>query len=64
MEEGARTIIYAAIEPKLEVHGGLYLTNCLIYTPDNEIAHDDEECKKLFEYTCNTLNIKDFGNDG
>ncbi|KAG5672993.1 hypothetical protein PVAND_003074 [Polypedilum vanderplanki] len=63
VEEGARTIIYAAIEPTLEAHGGVYLTNCLIHAPVNDMAHNDEECKKLFEYTCNMLNIKDFGKD-
>ncbi|XP_070490209.1 polyprenol dehydrogenase-like [Chironomus tepperi] len=63
VEEGARTIVYAAIEPELEGKGGAYLTNCLIKAPVNDIAHDDKECEKLFKYTCNMLNIQNFGKE-
>ena len=63
VEEGARTIVFAAIEPQLEGKGGAYLTNCLIKIPVNDIAHDDEECEKLFKYTCNMLNIENFGKE-
>lgn len=63
MEEGSRTIIYAAICPELEGKGGVYLTNCLIKPPANEVAHDDVECEKLFNYTCDMLNIKNYGKE-
>jgi hypothetical protein len=63
VEEGARTIVFAAIEPQLEGKGGCYLTNCLIKEPVNDIAHDDKECEKLFKFTCNMLNIENFGKE-
>jgi len=63
VEEGARTIVFAAIEPHLEGKGGVYLTNCLIKEPVNDLAHDDKECEKLFKFTCNMLNIENFGKE-
>lgn len=63
IEEGARTIIYATISPELEDKGGVYLTNCLIKAPVNKIAHDDMECEKLFNYTCDMLKIKNYGKE-
>lgn len=63
VEQGARTIIFAAISRELEGKGGAYLTNCLIKTPVNELAYDDAECEKLFDYTCNMLKIENFGKD-
>ena len=63
VEEGARTIVFAAIEPQLEGKGGVYLTNCLIKEPVNDLAHDDTECEKLFKFTCNMLNIENFGKE-
>lgn len=63
MEEGARTIIFASISKEIEDKGGSYLTNCLIKAPVNDLAHNDEECEKLFNYTCEMLKIENFGKE-
>ena len=52
--------MYAAIAPKLEGKGGSYLSNCL-YATSHKLAKNASECKKLFDFTCNMLKIKDFG---
>lgn len=59
-EEGSRTIAFAAISPKIENKGGSYLSNCR-FVRSHPMAKDQEMCKKLFEYTCELLKIKAFG---
>lgn len=59
-EEGARTIMYAAISPKLEDKGGSYLSNCS-KSKINPITNNVAACKKLFDFTLDSLKIKDFG---
>lgn len=60
-EEGSRTIIYAAISPKLEGKGGIYLSNCT-KMPTHSAVDRPEECKKLFDFSCKLLDIENFGN--
>lgn len=59
-EEGSRTITYAAISPRIESKGGSYLSNCR-FVRSHRMAKDKPLCKKLFEYTCDILQIKEFG---
>ncbi|KAL7017750.1 hypothetical protein ACKWTF_010506 [Chironomus riparius] len=61
-EQGARTVIYAAIAPEIESNGGVYITNC---RPSRmaKTAMDNAECKKFFSFTCDLLGIKNFGTD-
>lgn len=59
-EAGSRTITYAAISPGIENKGGSYLSNCR-FVRSHKMAKDQPLCKKLFEYTCDILKIKEFG---
>ena len=59
-EEGSRTIAYAALSPKIENMGGSYLSNCR-FVRSHPMAKDKPLCKKLFEYTCDVLKIREFG---
>ncbi|KAG5673144.1 hypothetical protein PVAND_003215 [Polypedilum vanderplanki] len=59
-EQGSRTIIYAAISPYLEGKGGTYLSNCY-FDKSHSKAKNFAETKRLFDYTCQLLNIKTFG---
>lgn len=59
-EQGSRTIVYAAISPRIENKGGSYLSNCR-FVRTHKMAKDRALCKKLFEYTCDLLQIKEFG---
>lgn len=59
-EQGSRTIVFAAISPKIEKKGGSYLSNCR-FVKSHAMAKDKPLCQKLFEYTCDILNIKEFG---
>lgn len=61
-EEGARTIVYAAISPRVEGKGGSYLSNC-VRVPVNRLAKDTKLREKFFEFTCNLLKIKQFGKE-
>uniref|UniRef100_A0A2M4DM74 Putative dehydrogenase with different specificities related to short-chain alcohol dehydrogenase n=1 Tax=Anopheles darlingi TaxID=43151 RepID=A0A2M4DM74_ANODA len=58
-EEGSRTVVYAAISPKLESQGGCYVSNCR-----EAGAHrhwkNSVQCEKLFNLTCDKLGITDF----
>lgn len=58
-ERGSRTIVYAAITPEIEGHGGTYLSNCCT-DKAHQLAADQKECKKFFHFTCNLLKIDDF----
>jgi NAD(P)-dependent dehydrogenase (short-subunit alcohol dehydrogenase family) len=59
-EEGSRTIVYAAIHPKLEGKGGTYFSNCF-YARSHPLTKNPTELKKFFDFTCTMLNIKNFG---
>lgn len=58
-EQGSRTIVHAAISPKLEHCGGSYLSNCRI-TKMGAVACNEVESEKLFQYTCELLKISNF----
>jgi len=60
-EEGSRTVIYAAIAPKLEGRGGSYLSNCTL-VKISSFAKDLSLGEKFFKYTCNMLDVEDFFN--
>lgn len=59
-EEGARTIVYAAISPRVEGKGGSYLSNC-VRVPVNGAAKNKDLRQKFFDFTCKLLDIKEFG---
>lgn len=48
IEQGSQTTIYAAISPKLEGKGGLYLADCEIAQPAPHSVNP-ERAKKLWE---------------
>ncbi|KAI8123964.1 hypothetical protein FF38_08717 [Lucilia cuprina] len=59
-EQGSRTPVYAAISPRVEGQGGTYLSNCR-KGPIHPVALNREKCEKFFNYSCELLNIKQFG---
>lgn len=59
-EQGARTIVYAAISPKVEGQGGTYLSNCTAMW-HHKSAENAVVCEKLFKYTCELFKIDNFG---
>lgn len=59
-EEGSRTIVYAAISPRLEGKGGSYLSNC-IRVSMSSLAKNAKLCDKFFQFTCDLLDVKRFG---
>uniref|UniRef100_A0A182JCK3 Dehydrogenase with different specificities related to short-chain alcohol dehydrogenase n=1 Tax=Anopheles atroparvus TaxID=41427 RepID=A0A182JCK3_ANOAO len=58
-EEGSRTVVYAAIAPKLEARGGCYLSNCR-EAGSHRHWKNSVQCEKLFRFTCDKLGIVDF----
>lgn len=58
-EEGARTVVFAAISEKIEGRGGSYLSNCAEMRPHTK-SKDIAECKKFFDFTCKLLGIESF----
>uniref|UniRef100_A0A182S6L4 Short-chain dehydrogenase n=1 Tax=Anopheles maculatus TaxID=74869 RepID=A0A182S6L4_9DIPT len=58
-EEGSRTVVYAAISPKLETRSGCYLSNCR-EASSHRYWNNSVQCEKLFNFTCDTLGIDDF----
>jgi hypothetical protein len=52
--------VYAAISPYLEGKGGNYLSNCY-YDKSHKKAKFPEVNEKLFNFTCDLLKIKNFG---
>lgn len=61
-EEGSRTIVYAAIAPRLEGKGGSYISNCIRGYIAAQ-AKSKTKCERLFKYTCDLLKIEQFGKD-
>lgn len=59
-ERGARTPVYAAISLSIEGKGSLYLSNCK-QAKLHPSAANPEKCAKLFQFSCDSLNIQDFG---
>ncbi|KAH8403999.1 hypothetical protein KR215_007784 [Drosophila sulfurigaster] len=60
-ERGARTVVYAAIEPSIEGQGGIYLSNCG-RGPFHASAKSPVKCERLFDFSCDLLKIKEYGN--
>lgn len=61
-EHASRTIFHAAVAPELEGKSGTYIRNCQVFSCSSN-ANDPKELEKLFQFTCKTLNIKEFGNE-
>lgn len=61
-EQGSRTIVYCAIEPSLEGKGGSYLSNGS-RSPCHPDAKDPKKCEKFFIFSCNLLNIRNYGKE-
>lgn len=61
-QQGAVTILYASLSPKLEKHGGTYISNCQIM-PACDLAYSTNLQDKLFEYSKSLLDIKVFGKE-
>uniref|UniRef100_A0A7G3AIF8 Putative dehydrogenase with different specificities related to short-chain alcohol dehydrogenase n=1 Tax=Lutzomyia longipalpis TaxID=7200 RepID=A0A7G3AIF8_LUTLO len=62
-EQGSRTVVYAAISPKLEGKGGSYLSNCRLHRT-HPMAKDPAACEKLFDYTKELLKIAQLASCG
>lgn len=58
-EEGARSVVFAAISEKLEGKDSLYLSNCVEMRPQTK-TKDIAESKKFFDFTCDLLGIESF----
>ncbi|KAK5644185.1 hypothetical protein RI129_008030 [Pyrocoelia pectoralis] len=61
-EAGSISIIYACFSHKLEVGTGTYISNSQI-TPMSVSAYSTALQRRLFEFTMNELNIKEFGKE-
>lgn len=59
-EQGATSILYAAISPRLNDLGGLYISNCRP-SSISKVASDPLQQDKLFKQTLSCLNINQFG---
>lgn len=62
VDEGSRSIIHAAISPKLEGKGGSYISNCTLVR-SQPATKNVALCEKLFAVTCDMLNIEEFGKE-
>lgn len=60
-ERGSRTVVFAAIDPSIEGQGGTYLSNGG-KGPFHADAKQPEKCEKLFQFSCDLLKIKQYGN--
>ncbi|XP_061401753.1 dehydrogenase/reductase SDR family member on chromosome X [Musca vetustissima] len=59
-EQGSRTPVYAAISPRIEGQGGLYLSNCRKGSVHPHVLKADK-CERFFKFTCDLLKIEQFG---
>lgn len=58
--QGSISILYACLSPKLETRGGLYVSNCR-QGVSNSYSKNEVTQKKLFDFTCDMIKIKEFG---
>lgn len=58
-EEGARSIVSAAVDKKFEARGGAYISNCSEMW-SHKLTKDAVECKRFFEFSCGLLGIEKF----
>lgn len=56
--QGADTILYAALSPTLEGRGGVYLDNCC-EIQSNSASYNKADAKRLWEVTQHLTSIKD-----
>ncbi|XP_024874335.1 retinol dehydrogenase 11-like isoform X1 [Temnothorax curvispinosus] len=56
-EQGAQTTIYCAVDEKTANETGLYYSECRVTNPKS-IARNDQEAKKLWNYTCQLLQLE------
>ena len=56
-EQGSQTSLYCCVAAEVEGQSRAYYSNCRVKKPLN-IALDDVECKKLWEYSLDMLNLK------
>uniref|UniRef100_A0A1I8M3F6 Short chain dehydrogenase n=1 Tax=Musca domestica TaxID=7370 RepID=A0A1I8M3F6_MUSDO len=59
-EQGSRTPVYAAISPRIEGQGGLYLSNCRKGAVHPHVLKADK-CERFFKFACDLLKIEQFG---
>ncbi|XP_077297734.1 polyprenol dehydrogenase-like isoform X1 [Arctopsyche grandis] len=59
-EEGARPVLHCCFSSELEQPGGNYISNCE-EGYSTAYSKNEEKQKKLFDVTCDMLNIKRFG---
>lgn len=59
-EQGARTIVFTAIDQSLENQGGTFITNCKT-SRISKRTKNLIDCEKFFKFSCKLLNIKNFG---
>ncbi|EDW73743.1 uncharacterized protein Dwil_GK19530 [Drosophila willistoni] len=60
-ERGSRTVVFAAIDPSIEGQGGTYLSNGG-KGPFHSDAKKPAKCEQLFQFSCDLLKIKQYGN--
>lgn len=58
-EQGSRSVVFAAIDPKIEGQGGTYISNCA-RGPMHRDARSPTKCENFFKFTCDMLNIENF----
>ncbi|XP_011646897.1 dehydrogenase/reductase SDR family member on chromosome X-like isoform X2 [Pogonomyrmex barbatus] len=58
-DQGATSIIYAAINKDIEKKGGIFISNCIELTVPL-LAHDERVQKRLFELSLEQVQLKDF----
>jgi len=58
-EEGARSIVYAAVNKEIENKGGIFISNCK-ESPLPQQALIEETQKKLFQISLNQAQLDDF----
>jgi hypothetical protein len=56
-EQGADTILYAALSPDLEGRGGLYLDNCQ-EAKSNDVSYIRKDEEELWKRTCAMIECK------
>ncbi|KAF5294525.1 hypothetical protein FQA39_LY13379 [Lamprigera yunnana] len=59
-KQGATSIVYTCLSTKMEIATGTYISNCQI-VPMSALAYSTDLQHKLFDFTKNLLNIKQFG---
>lgn len=56
-EQGSQTSLYCSVAKEVEGQAGAYYDVCRVAKP-TKIALDDEECRKLWEYSMKVLQLE------